>query len=813
MDGKLRILPAVALAAIFSLPRALFVYGQDESAPQTGQSLGVPISVPAVATPLAPLSGAQDLSSDGLNLNGITAAGEIPALPIETLPSRFLEKTSAHAAQPVAANPDVLPAAASVQIPAAESNLPTALAPAEPAPQNKIAPHANGRAESGVPRKTLLHTLSAPMPSFSKFGEADAAANAAADFESRAQLSGVSNDAETAPTAPSGRIPTLGLNGSELIAAYQNGSLAKKGVAPDIVAGLQETALAVIREKLESARFKTEFVYGIFPTMIYSSPDLPGVIVKYYSRSPAEGFRSKAAAWKGYNLAKERLGGLFADTALVENVTLDVNGRKKRFPWVIVQERINTKDIAGWRGKALDTLDALRLRGVRDKDVGPRVGGRPVEYSLNMGETQDGRFVHFDADFFVPTAKAREGIARVPDPEPLRSAVAQAQRKYLESLFRRPEAGPAALAEAGRHLSADFEAGSKISAPESVGRLAQAGRNWYFRAIENDPAAVVELESRLARTPLPYGLLESEIAAEAKRHDVAISRIDSVYRYGSSVWGPRNNPPGDMDLLVIADGKASGHGKSEGDSLSAVDENDPASFLIHWNDEKEAPGRLPLNVTVISRKYIQNFTGPDNRPEGLDATVLGELSGDWGHGILVYGDDALASLAPSPLAIVRGAEMMQNNAGHFMENYIFGDDPGKPQAMSLPRAGAVSKEENAKLIPKMYLRLLEVRLRLAEALERAGQSPALLTDKAIGNPKAAFIRYFSGAAWPGLPKVDKKMVETTIGMHNGTSVLIARARKALMQPGEIKAQAWRQWLATGLGTLAVAGFFALLFLR
>lgn len=352
-----------------------------------------------------------------------------------------------------------------------------------------------------------------------------------------------------------------------------------------------------------------------------------------------------------------------------------------------------------------------------------------------------------------------------------------------------------------------FDPRYELSAYDAVQKAAESNRNWYFRAIQNNPKAINELESRLAKNPIPYERLLEEIKDAVHRHGVNVFKVDSIYRYGSSVWGPKNNPPSDMDLLVIVDGEASAESNSEEDSFSAVDENDHRSFLVHWSDENKIPrGLLPLNITMISRKYIENYKGIGNRPKGLDQTVLGDLSSDWGHGLLSYGTDTLASFNPSPLEIINGAEMMQKNAGQFMESFIFGDGLQNPRPIKHLQLG-FSKESIAdqKIIPKIYLRLLEVRLRLLAALERSNRLPLNESDSILKNEQRAYSSYFMGESWPNLPHVDKKMITATIQMYNGYAKMekLAKRSFATSKPHHY----WALWFGLGLGLLALMLFF------
>jgi len=371
-----------------------------------------------------------------------------------------------------------------------------------------------------------------------------------------------------------------------------------------------------------------------------------------------------------------------------------------------------------------------------------------------------------------------------------------------------PAAAPGAFGDGASGLARGapgvvFEARRRLSGSDSVQWLDRSRRNWYFRAIEGEPEARAELAYRLDRK-VPYELLEDEVKGAAERHRIRIDDVAAVYRYGSSVWGAKGNRPGDLDLLVVVDGKAEGASSQSSESLSDVDADNPRSFLMYWTDEKTAEGRLPLNVTVVSREFISEFRKRGGAPESLAPLDLGDLTTDWGNSVLTYGEDALASMTPTPYQILLAAKGTERNAGGFMANFIFKEDLRAPQSLSVPSSKKVSEEENNKLVPKIFLRQLEVRLRLASALELAGH-PADLQDRIVGDPRPRFADYFMGRAWPRLPKVEPKMVEETIGMSNEGSTLISRAQSVITG---VPAQArWKQWLTNALLSLLVLGGF------
>ena len=217
--------------------------------------------------------------------------------------------------------------------------------------------------------------------------------------------------------------------------AYEDGSLAAD--SPALNAALEAEGQKAMREVLAKAKFTTFFPYGgINGTHIYESPELPGVILKIYFRV-LDRLGLPSGASRGYALAKAKLGGLFVDTAILEGVDLVIDGRRRRVPRALIQQRVETKNVKDWGGRANEVVDAMRLRGVEETDLGPRMGVYEAHLARNLGETPDGRMAHFDADFFKSRKNATVAGRRVPDPEPLRAAVRDAQRKRLDEMWAR----------------------------------------------------------------------------------------------------------------------------------------------------------------------------------------------------------------------------------------------------------------------------------------------------------------------------------------------------------------------------------------
>jgi hypothetical protein len=382
-----------------------------------------------------------------------------------------------------------------------------------------------------------------------------------------------------------------------------------------------------------------------------------------------------------------------------------------------------------------------------------------------------------------------------------------------------PLAVPAAVAQSKPAQAAESQAAQSsvvfdqarwLSPAQSLDWLSGVGRNWYYNAVAAEPEARAQLSERLSRSPSPERLA-ARLSADAAKHGVSISRVVSVYRYGSSVWGHKSQSPQDFDLLVVVDGQGAAS-KQTPESVSWVDPEKPGSFLIYLNEEEAPKGELPLNVTVVSREYIAGFQARRGVPEELRALDIGSLWGDHGHGVLVYGDDALTALSPRPADTAYGASREVVNAGGFMENFIFHADMRKAQALSTVAHGRVSDEENNKLIPKIHLRYLEAKLRLAAAMTALGREAASVSP-ALGTAASAYSRYFLGRDWPSL-KVEPKLVSATIDMHNSMSRIVDKVWDAMKTPEERRRERVRSivtailmavLLAAGFATFAFAG--------
>ncbi|MDX6769434.1 MAG: hypothetical protein SF051_07870 [Elusimicrobiota bacterium] len=348
-------------------------------------------------------------------------------------------------APPVSALPADAPVAAPVAGPVAPA-VETLVAPQDPA---------------GRPR--LIATLAEPLPQADAGASVESAASSEADFMARAQLGApvAAADATAAPLSPV-RAFTAGLTpagrarlratraaalatqadaaraagADAVLAAYEDGSLAAR--APELAAALDAAAEAALREQLAKLKFRTVFLYGGFTgTHIYESDELPGLILKIYKR-PLDLLNLPSGASHGYALAKAKLGGLFAETSIVTDAVVEIDGRRGRYGRVLVQERAKTKNVANWAERAQATMDALERRGVRDTDTGPRRGMYEYYLSRNLGEAPDGSLVHFDADWFKSVRGATEPARRVPDPKPLRPAIRLAQRRALAGLWATP---------------------------------------------------------------------------------------------------------------------------------------------------------------------------------------------------------------------------------------------------------------------------------------------------------------------------------------------------------------------------------------
>lgn len=284
------------------------------------------------------------------------------------------------------------------------------------------------------PKEKLIDTLAAPQPKLEGGGEA-VGGTAENDFLSRAQLGADAYGKGVGTAEPSSSFrggSAAPASHEVLVEAYQDGALDHVGAETKAV--LHKAADRAVREKLGQAKFKTFYLYGgFFGTKMYEAPELPGVILKAYA-SPLDwlyqrmGWQSRAQ--KGYALAKERLGGYFAHTTIVDNVEVTINGRKKVLRWALVQEKVAVEGIENFGKRSYEVLVGMLKRGVRDNDSRPR-NIETVDVARNLGQAPDGRFVHFDADFFGAEKSAEEGPKRVRDPPVLREAIKDAQLAAL----------------------------------------------------------------------------------------------------------------------------------------------------------------------------------------------------------------------------------------------------------------------------------------------------------------------------------------------------------------------------------------------
>ncbi|MFI5362948.1 MAG: hypothetical protein ACHQ49_13335 [Elusimicrobiota bacterium] len=348
-------------------------------------------------------------------LTAVLAAAPVSAGQVELVPDLGLPKTPVSAA----AAPSVAPLPFALISPAGAA-FSAAAAPALAPPLAVLPAAAAAPALAPAP----LGLRSAP-PAAPARAAGDAAAAEAPSAESQAFGETIRFDgARAAPAAPS--VPASRVSPETLVDAYQDGLLDAYAYAPRRKL-LELAADRAVREKLGSARFKTFYLYGaILGTKMYEAPELPGVLLKVY----AAPFGWRGKAWRGYNLAKARLGGLFAETTIVENVEVEINGKKRVLPWALVQEKIKVEHIEGFGNRSYKVLAGMLKRGVRDNDQRQR-GIEQLEITRNLGETADGRFVHFDADFFAAEKSAEEGPKRVRDPPVLREAIREAQLDVL----------------------------------------------------------------------------------------------------------------------------------------------------------------------------------------------------------------------------------------------------------------------------------------------------------------------------------------------------------------------------------------------
>ena len=268
-------------------------------------------------------------------------------------------------------------------------------------------------------RPTSPEIIAAPLPNISNLSGAES-------VESQALEQSVRFDRSRA-ASPSQAVAAGELSDAALADAYENGTLAAAGASAQTSRLLTRAADQAVREKLGAAHFKVFYLYGgILGTKMYEAPELPGVILKAY----AAPFGWRGKAWRGYSLAKERLGGLFAETTIVEGIEILIEGKKRRLPWALVQEKVKVEEIADFGKRSYKVLLGMLKRGVRDNDR-RRPGIDPIDAARNLGEAPDGRFVHFDADFFAAEKSAEEGPKRVRDPPVLREAIREAQLDAL----------------------------------------------------------------------------------------------------------------------------------------------------------------------------------------------------------------------------------------------------------------------------------------------------------------------------------------------------------------------------------------------
>jgi hypothetical protein len=382
-----------------------------------------------------------------------------------------------------------------------------------------------------------------------------------------------------------------------------------------------------------------------------------------------------------------------------------------------------------------------------------------------------------------------------------------AERTAQERSAAAQEEAPVAL-----HQGELFQSSKILNAEKAVAGLAEAGRNWYYNVVKDDPEAVGVLKKRLSPANLPLAALENRLKADAALLGVELGKVVSVYRYGSSLWGHKTAKPGDVDVLVVVEGEAKGAGVQTREAVSVVSETNPRSFLMYMNEEvSPIPGALPLNVTVVSREYIADYQANGGQPEEAEKLDMGELFGDWGHGVLVYGEDALSAIAPKPQHLILGAAKTERNAGGFMENYIYKIDGRKAQPLSGGAVSRTSEEENNKLVPKIYLRYIEMSLRLKTALELQGKDAATI-KKLIGDPGERYRAWITGRAHSELPVVTQKLTAEMIGIHNQSSGQIQAVRKADWTPEMHRKERLESILRMVLMIVGIAGAAALLYL-
>lgn len=325
---------------------------------------------------------------------------------------------SAAASRPIASAPAALPAPAAGLAPAraeaAQAAAPAAAKALEPALEQAATPEP---AASGLEQLQGLAGESAD-PSGSP---------AAVEDSGRARFDGQQARRAAGPSA------------ERLVEAYQDGRLEELGASAEQRRVLEAAADAAVRRALESANFKLTHLYGFFlGTRMYEAPELPGVLLKEYRalRVGGRSFYLKGDPRRGYPLAKQRLGGLFAETTVVEDVEITVDGRKRRIPWALVQQKVRMEGIKNYSAREYEVRLGMRRRGVVDIDPQRRMRNvEEIEHLRNLGEDGSGRLLHFDADLFHADEDTSEFGAephrRVPDPEPLREPIRQAQLAAL----------------------------------------------------------------------------------------------------------------------------------------------------------------------------------------------------------------------------------------------------------------------------------------------------------------------------------------------------------------------------------------------
>ena len=142
---------------------------------------------------------------------------------------------------------------------------------------------------------------------------------------------------------------------ARILDAYQNGALDNSLISPVLKSGLETMAQKVLKNKLDGIPFETDFSRGIlYNTNVLVSNDLPGMLVKVYrNRLPGLGFLPKRAL-QGYILAKNHLQEWFAKTSILYDITLLVDGKRRHYHWVVLQEALQVKNIPPPQRQTLD---------------------------------------------------------------------------------------------------------------------------------------------------------------------------------------------------------------------------------------------------------------------------------------------------------------------------------------------------------------------------------------------------------------------------------------------------------------------------